>query len=42
MAQLAEPPLQRALEDAPQLNSIGSSLNSSLPLALENEPLLHS
>ena len=42
LAQLAESPLQCALADAPQLNSICSSWNSSLPLALENEPLLHS
>ena len=41
LAQLAAPPFQLALEDAPQWNSIGSSLNSSLPLALENAPLLH-
>ena len=42
LAQLAELPLQSALADAPQLNSIASSLYSSVPLALENEPLLHS
>ena len=42
LSQLAESPLQRALEDASQLNSMGSSLNSSLPLALEDAPLSHS
>ena len=42
LAQLAEPPLQLALEDAPQLNSRGSLQKASLPLALEDAPQLNS